>query len=133
MKVAPVIFFDGVCNLCVGAVQFVLKRDKKNIFRFASLQGKSGQEMMKAHQLGDHHYKTFIIEENGKLYFRSTAALKVFKLLGGAWSLVYAFIIIPAFIRDAIYNFISDNRYKWFGKKEVCWLPKEEWTSKFIP
>jgi predicted DCC family thiol-disulfide oxidoreductase YuxK len=88
--------------------------------------------MLVAHHLPSQHYKTFIVEEDGKIFTRSTAALRVFKLLGGSWSLLYAFIIIPAFIRDAVYNFISENRYKWFGKKEACWLPKPEWEKRFI-
>jgi predicted DCC family thiol-disulfide oxidoreductase YuxK len=132
MEPSPVIYFDGVCNLCTGTVQFVLKRDKRKIFRFASLQGRGGSEMLNAHKLPAQHYQTFILEEGGKIFTRSTAALRVFKLLGGAWSLLYVFMIIPAFIRDAVYNFISNNRYRWFGKKEECWLPAPEWENRFI-
>jgi predicted DCC family thiol-disulfide oxidoreductase YuxK len=133
MESSPVIYFDGVCNLCTGTVQFVLKRDKKNIFRFASLQGGSGEKMLSEHNLPTHHFKSFIIEEDGKIYTRSTAALRVFKFLGGPWSVLYALIIVPPFIRDGIYNFISEHRYKWFGKKETCWLPKPEWENRFLP
>ncbi|HLO80763.1 MAG TPA: thiol-disulfide oxidoreductase DCC family protein [Chitinophagaceae bacterium] len=133
MEASPVIYFDGICNLCTGTVQFVLKRDKKNIFRFASLQGEAGQKLLRENALPTHHYKSFILEENGKIFTRSTAALRVFKLLGGVWSLLYGLIIVPPFIRDAIYNFISDHRYKWFGKKETCWLPKPEWENRFLP
>jgi predicted DCC family thiol-disulfide oxidoreductase YuxK len=132
MESSPVIYFDGVCNLCTGTVQFVLKRDKRKIFRFASLQGEGGRKMLNAQNLPAQHYQTFILEEGGKIFTRSTAALKVFKLLGGAWSLLYIFMIIPAFLRDAVYNFISYNRYRWFGKKEECWLPSPEWENRFI-
>jgi predicted DCC family thiol-disulfide oxidoreductase YuxK len=132
MEPSPVIYFDGVCNLCTGTVQFVLKKDKRKIFRFASLQGEGGKKMLNAHKLPAQHYQTFILEEGGKIFTRSTAALRVFKLLGGAWSLLYVFMIIPAFIRDAVYNFISNNRYRWFGKKEECWLPAPEWENRFI-
>jgi predicted DCC family thiol-disulfide oxidoreductase YuxK len=132
MEPSPVIYFDGVCNLCTGSVQFVLKRDKKKIFRFASLQGEGGRKMLTNYQLPAQNYKTFIVEEGGKIFTRSTAALRVFKHLGGAWSLLYAFIIIPAFIRDAVYNFVSNNRYSWFGKTDECWLPKAEWKNRFI-
>jgi predicted DCC family thiol-disulfide oxidoreductase YuxK len=132
MEPSPVIYFDGVCNLCTGSVQFVLKRDKKKIFRFASLQGEGGRKLLKDYQLPALNYKTFIVEEGGKVFTRSTAALRVFKHLGGAWSLLYIFIIIPAFIRDAVYNFVSNNRYSWFGKTDECWLPKAEWKNRFI-
>jgi predicted DCC family thiol-disulfide oxidoreductase YuxK len=132
MEPSPVIYFDGVCNLCTGSVQFVLKRDKKKIFRFASLQGEGGRKLLKDYQLPALNYKTFIVEEGGKIFTRSTAALRVFKHLGGAWSLLYIFIIIPAFIRDAVYNFVSNNRYSWFGKTDECWLPKAEWKNRFI-
>ena len=132
MEPSPVIYFDGVCNLCTGTVQFVLKRDKRKVFRFASLQGEGGRKMLNAHKLPAQHYQTFILEEGARIFTRSTAALRVFKLLGGAWSLLYVFMIIPAFIRDAVYNFISNNRYRWFGKKEECWLPSPEWENRFI-
>jgi predicted DCC family thiol-disulfide oxidoreductase YuxK len=132
METTPVIYFDGVCNLCSGAVQFILKHDKKEIFRFASLQGDAGQKMLAAHNFPTDHFKTFILEEDGRIFTRSSAALRIAKQLGGAWSLLYGFTIIPAFIRDAIYNFISDHRYKWFGKKEECWLPRPEWDRRFL-
>ncbi len=132
MEASPVIYFDGVCNLCTGAVQFVLKRDRKEVFQFASLQGEAGQKMLLENELPSHHYKSFIIEENGKIYTGSTAALRVLKLLGGLWPVLYVFIIVPPFVRDAVYNFISDHRYKWFGKKESCWLPKPEWEKRFL-
>lgn len=128
----PVIYFDGVCNLCSSSVQFVLKQDRKKVFRFASLQGEAGQKMLLANQLPPDHYNSFILDENGKIYTRSTGALRVMKLLGGAWSILYGFMIIPPFIRDGLYHFISNNRYKWFGKKQSCWLPKPEWNDRFL-
>ena len=88
--------------------------------------------MLNAHKLPAQHYQTFILMEGTRIFTRSTAALRVFKLLGGAWSLLYVFMIIPAFIRDAVYNFISNNRYRWFGKKEECWLPSPELENRFI-
>jgi predicted DCC family thiol-disulfide oxidoreductase YuxK len=132
MSPSPVIYFDGVCNLCTTSVQFVLKRDKKNIFRFASLQGEAGQKMLESHHMPTHHYKSFVVEEGGKIFTRSTGALRVFKHLGGAWSLMYAFILVPPFIRDAIYNYVSEHRFRWFGKKESCWLPRPEWKQRFL-
>jgi len=128
----PVILFDGICNLCSGAVQFIIKHDPKKHFRFASLQSKFGEEVMKHFGLPVNQFNSFILLENGKIYTRSTAALKVAKKLKGAWSLAYGFVIIPYFIRDAVYNLIARNRYKWFGKKEECWIPTSELKSLFL-
>ncbi|MGE5108637.1 MAG: thiol-disulfide oxidoreductase DCC family protein [Sphingobacteriales bacterium] len=127
-----IILFDGVCNLCSSSVQFVLKRDKKNQFLFGSLQGNYGQQILKENNLSSDIFNSFILLEEGKIYTRSTGALRMLKHLGGGWSLLYSFIIVPKFIRDAVYNFISRKRYKWFGKKEECWLPKPEWKKKFL-
>jgi predicted DCC family thiol-disulfide oxidoreductase YuxK len=127
-----IVLFDGVCNLCNSSVQFILKRNKKNRFVFGSLQGKTGQSYLQQFNLPATAFNSFMLIENGKLYTRSTAVLRMLKHLGGAWQLLYAFIIIPAFIRDAIYNFIARNRYKWFGKQESCWLPTPELKSKFL-
>jgi len=132
MNPSPVIYFDGVCNLCTGSVQFVLKKDKANLFRFASLQGEAGQKMLASYHLPTHHYKSFVVEENGKIFTRSTGALRVFRHLGGAWYLLYFFIIVPPFIRDGVYNFVSEHRFRWFGKKESCWLPRPEWKQRFL-
>jgi predicted DCC family thiol-disulfide oxidoreductase YuxK len=128
-----IIFFDGVCNLCNSAVQFVIERDKNDQFRFASLQSDFAKEQLTPFQIDPSQKESFILLENSKVYQRSTAALKVAKKLNGLWPLLYGFIIIPAFIRDAVYNLIAKNRYKWFGKKESCWLPTEELKGKFYP
>lgn len=128
----PVLFFDGVCNLCTGSVQFVLKRDRKKQFLFASLQGKNGQELLKQDNIPVNELKSLILKEDDRIYTRSTAVLRMLKQLGGGWKLLYAFIIIPPFIRDAIYNLIARNRYKWFGKKEECWVPTPELKERFL-
>lgn len=128
----PIIFFDGVCNLCEGSVQFILKIDKKKIFRFASLQGKAGQAMLAARGLPGDAFKSFVVQEGDTIYTQSTGALRVLKHVGGAWSLLYAFIIVPKFIRDGVYNFISRNRYKWFGEKKECWLPTPALRQRFL-
>lgn len=128
----PIILFDGVCNLCSGAVQYVIKRDFQHRFRFASLQSPFGQEVLKHFNLQANEMKSFILYENGKIYTKSTGALKVAKRLKGLSRLLYSLIIIPVFIRDAVYNVIARNRYKWFGKKEACWLPTPELKKLFI-
>src|ERR1700712_2911015 len=127
-----VVLFDGVCNLCSNSVQFILKKDKKNQFLFGSLQGEAGQEFLAKFNLPSDTFNSFMLVENDTLYTRSTAALRMLKYLGGGWSLLYAFIIVPKFIRDAVYNWIAKNRYKWFGKKDACWIPTPALKAKFL-
>lgn len=128
----PVILFDGICNLCTSSVQFVIKHDTRHIFRFASLQGKKGQQLLQANAMHVTDLNSFILYENGKIYTRSSAALRVSKKLNGLWPLLYLFIIVPPFIRNSVYNFISKNRYRWFGKKEICWLPDTHISNLFF-
>ena len=127
-----IVLFDGVCNLCSKSVQFILKRDKKNQFLFGSLQGKTGQDYLKKFNLPANTFNSFMLVEDDTLYARSAAALRMLKHLGGGWSLLYAFIIVPQFIRDAIYNLVAKNRYKWFGKKDACWIPTPALKAKFL-
>jgi predicted DCC family thiol-disulfide oxidoreductase YuxK len=127
-----IVLFDGVCNLCSNSVQFIIKRDKKNQFLFGSLQSRAGQEYLRKFNLPADAFNSFMLVENGTLYTRSTGALRLLRYLGAAWPLLYGFIIVPKFIRDAVYNWIAKKRYKWFGKKEACWLPTPELQSKFL-
>ena len=128
----PIVLFDGVCNLCNGAVKFAIKRDKKGVMRFASLQSELAGDLMRKYNIDENQLKTFIFIENDKAYTRSTAALKLAKNLGGLWPLFYIFIIIPKPIRDAVYAFISNNRYRWFGKQESCMIPTPEIRARFL-
>jgi predicted DCC family thiol-disulfide oxidoreductase YuxK len=127
-----IILFDGLCNLCSSSVHFILKRDKKNQFLFGSLQGKAGQDYLNKFNLPADTFNSFMLIDGEKLYTRSSGALRMLMHLGNGWQLLYAFIIVPKFIRDGIYNFIAKNRYKWFGKKEECWLPAEDMKAKFL-
>ena len=127
----PVILFDGVCNLCSNSVQFIIKRDQEKKFHFASLQSNYGQELLKKYNLPTNTFNSFILYENEKLLTRSTAALKMFEQLKG-WKWVKIFWIIPKFIRDAVYNLIARNRYKWFGRKNECWLPTPDLKARFF-
>lgn len=127
----PVILFDGVCNLCTGSVQFILKRDKEKKFMFASLQSDYGQTLLKHFDLPTSTFNSFILYQDEKIYTRSTAALKMFQQLKG-WKWVKILWIFPKLIRDAVYNLIAKNRYKWFGKKEECWLPTPELKARFL-
>lgn len=127
-----VILFDGVCNLCSGAVQFVIKRDPKGYFKFASLQSDYGQYQLKRLGLDSRLFQSIVLITGDKFYERSDAALNVSRNLSGAWPLTYGFKIFPRFIRDAVYNLIARNRYKLFGKKEACWIPTPELKSRFL-
>jgi predicted DCC family thiol-disulfide oxidoreductase YuxK len=127
-----IILFDGVCNLCNAAVQFVIKQDKNNQFLFASLQSEEGKLILEDHNFPMNKMDSFFLVENGKVYDRSTAALKVLKRLNGLWRLFYGFIIVPKFIRDGVYDFIAKNRYQWFGRKDECMIPTPDLKAKFL-
>jgi predicted DCC family thiol-disulfide oxidoreductase YuxK len=128
----PIILFDGVCNLCNNAVQFVIKNDKIGKFRFAALQSETGQSLLQQYNLPLQGFNSFVLVQNEKVYLKSTAALKVAKQLNSPVKLLYGFIIVPAFIRNAVYNIIANNRYKWFGKKENCMIPTPALQSRFL-
>jgi predicted DCC family thiol-disulfide oxidoreductase YuxK len=126
------ILFDGVCNLCNGSIQFVIQRDRSGIFNFAALQSTVGRELLQEYGLPVNDLYSVILIKNGKAYQRSRAALEIARHLSGLWPLLYIFIIIPPFIRDSIYNWISRNRYRWFGKKDDCMIPTPELKSRFL-
>ena len=132
MEKHSIILFDGVCNLCNSSVQFVIKHDKQKQFVFASLQSDAGQQLLKQHQLPQQSFNSFILIQNNKAFIKSTAALMVAKQLSGLTKLLYGFIIVPAFIRNAVYNFIAKNRYKWFGKKDSCMIPTPDLKARFL-
>ena len=121
------LLFDGVCNFCSASVRFIIKRDKQAQFKFAHLQSEYGQQKLNEFDLNqDDPLQSMVLIENGQAYTRSTSALRIAKHLNWPWPIFYVFIIVPPFIRDAIYNFMGKNRYKWFGKKDECWLPTDE-------
>jgi len=128
----PILLFDGVCNLCNAAVQFILKRDPKGVFRFASLQSPTGQALLNFAGLPTGEISTVVLFENGKPYLRSDAGLRIARRLGGLWPLLYGFILIPRVIRNYIYDWIARNRYRWYGKQESCLMPAPEWKGRFI-
>jgi len=129
----PVILFDGVCNLCNGSVQKIIAADPQQQFRFASLQGSFGQQVLKQFHLPSSELSSFILLENNQIFTKSTGALKVARKLSGAWPLLYALILVPRFIRDGVYSIIARNRYKWFGKKESCMVPNAALQNLFYP
>jgi predicted DCC family thiol-disulfide oxidoreductase YuxK len=132
MKEQPIILFDGVCNFCNSAINFVIKRDKKAIIHFAPLQSEKGLQLKRQYGLADDDMKSFVFIENEKMYIRSTAALRVCRYLGGLWPLCYGFIIIPKFLRDGLYNWVAKNRYKWFGERRECMIPTPDIKARFL-
>jgi predicted DCC family thiol-disulfide oxidoreductase YuxK len=127
-----IIFFDGVCNLCAGSVKFVIRRDKKDFFRFAPLQSDAAREYLGPADASAGAPSSIILLENGKVYKRSSAVLRIARHLGGGWNLLYAFLIIPAFIRDYVYDQIAKRRYSIWGKEESCMVPTAELKAKFL-
>lgn len=127
-----VILFDGVCNLCNASVQFIIKHDKKQLFRFAALQSAFGQNIVNKFNLADKNIDSVILLENNSVLLKSDAALRIAKQLGGIYSMLYVFIVLPKFIRNRIYDFIARNRYRWFGKQESCMIPTPELKKLFI-
>ncbi len=128
-----IILFDGVCNLCNGSVQFVIKRDKKDIFRYAAIQSEIGQQLITERHIDTRQVDSIILIEPGVAYFtKSDAALEIAGELGGLWKVTSIFKWIPKSIRDVIYDFVARNRYKWFGKQESCMIPTPELKAKFL-
>ena len=127
-----IILFDGECNLCNGAVDFVIRRDANHHFRYASLQSEIGRSMMKEHGKNPDVLDTIILVSGKKVYMRSSAAIRVCNKLGSLWPLMNVFLIVPSPIRDVVYDWIAKNRYKWFGKRDTCRLPTAEELALFL-
>jgi predicted DCC family thiol-disulfide oxidoreductase YuxK len=128
----PLLLFDGVCNLCNSSVQFVLERNKKENIQFASLQSDFGQKTLTEINLPADYTSSLVLIEDGKPHVKSDAALRLAKHLNGLWKLASVLLIFPKFIRNPVYDWIAKNRYKWFGKKEVCWIPEPKWKARFL-
>lgn len=125
--------FDGVCNLCNASVDFIIRHDKRGRFRFTANQHEAGKQILAAQGLAPDSADTVFLYEGGRLYSRSSAALRIARGLGFPWSLAWAGMILPRPLRDAVYAWIARNRYRWFGKKETCRLPTPEERSRFLP
>lgn len=127
-----IILFDGVCNFCNSAINFVLKQDRKGVFHFAPLQSEAGQKLLQQYRLPTEEFESFVLIDDGKVYKKSTASLRVLNKLPWYWKEAQILRIIPTVFRDAIYDFIARNRYKWFGKKGQCMIPTPEMRSRFL-
>jgi predicted DCC family thiol-disulfide oxidoreductase YuxK len=127
-----IILFDGVCNLCNGFVNFVIKRDPGMKFRFAALQSAAGKALLERHRLNAESLETVVLIDGTQVYQRSSAALKIIKQLGALWPLLYVFIILPAPWRDWLYDIIAKRRYRWYGKRDQCRLPSPQEKNRFL-
>lgn len=125
-----IVFFDGVCNLCNGTVNFIIDRDPEGYFQFAPLQSDVAQQHL--HGSPEQDPDSIVLLENGKTYRRSSAALRIARRLSGPWSLLALSLVIPRPIRDAVYRWIAQNRYDWFGRRDECRVPTPELKSRFL-
>ena len=128
----PVIYFDGVCNYCNGAVNLVIRHDRKERFLFATLQSAAGQQMLNENNLPTKDFTSFVLKEKNRILTKSSAALRVAALLPWYWQWTRIGWIFPRFFRDAVYQVIARNRYKWFGKKETCMVPSAALRARFL-
>ena len=126
-----IILFDGLCNLCNTSVNFVIKNDKKGVFRFAPIQTDFGETTLKKYNINTKDTDSIVLIDEDNHYIKSTAALYIAKELSGAYPLLFCFMIVPKFIRNWIYDLVAKNRYKWFGKKVTCMIPTPELKNKF--
>ncbi|SHO63418.1 thiol-disulfide oxidoreductase DCC family protein [Algoriphagus zhangzhouensis] len=127
-----IVFFDGVCNLCNSSVDFMIKRDKNDRFLVGALQDETSKEILSQFDVKEDYLDSIVLLENGKIFYKSTAALKIAKQLSGFWPALYPLVFFPQSLRDAVYDWIGKNRYKWFGKQNTCRLPSPEEQAKFL-
>ncbi len=127
-----VLFFDGVCVLCSGFMQFVLRHDKEGLFRYATAQSELGQAVYRGYGLDGLNLTTNILVWRGKAHFKSGAFIKALRLLGVPWSLAVVLNVVPTALRDRLYDPIARNRYRWFGERPSCYLPRPEESERFL-
>jgi predicted DCC family thiol-disulfide oxidoreductase YuxK len=128
----PILLYDGVCYLCNWLVRFALKRDARGRLRFSSLQSAKGQELLQAYGVSAGDLDTVWLIEDGRIYDRSTCALRAVRYLRFPWPLFYGLIIVPRSIRDALYDFVARRRYAWFGRMDSCPIPPPELRERFL-
>ncbi|MGQ4556110.1 DCC1-like thiol-disulfide oxidoreductase family protein [Halobellus sp. GM3] len=128
----PVVLFDGVCNLCNGAVAFLLSRDRTGRLRFASLQSAAGRALRSRHGLPTEGVETIVLVDGERAYTKSDAVIRIAELLGWPYRLLSLARPVPRSVRDRIYEFVADNRYEWFGRKDRCMVPDEDVSDRFL-
>jgi predicted DCC family thiol-disulfide oxidoreductase YuxK len=128
-----VILFDGVCNLCNGFVRFVIARDPGAHFRFAALSSPAAARVLAEAGVTLPIPDTIVLVDDGVVYYRSDAPLRIARGLRFPWPLAYGFTVVPRFIRDRVYDFIAARRYRWFGRRDLCMVPTPELRRRFLP
>ncbi len=128
----PVVLFDGVCNLCNAVVSFIIERDRAGRYRFASLQGRAGARLLRAHGMCADDVDSVLLVDGGQVYARSTAALRIARGLGWPWALLGVFCLVPPFLRDRVYDLVARRRYAWFGRSDSCRVPLPHERERFL-
>lgn len=132
-KDKKIVLFDGVCNLCNGAINYVIDNDKNDVFRFVSLQSDLGKAIQQYIGYTDTNLDTIIVYVPGEAYYtKSTAAIKIMNEFGGIWKAMNSFLLLPQNMRDLVYDYVAKNRYKWYGKQDACRIPTPELKAKFL-
>ncbi|HMB91714.1 MAG TPA: thiol-disulfide oxidoreductase DCC family protein [Rhodothermales bacterium] len=126
------ILFDGVCNLCNSSVNFIIDRDPEGYFKFAALQDEAAQPILDRYGLSADYTDSIVLIEDGQCYRQSDAALRVARHLRGAWPVLHNLVLLPRPLRDALYDWIARNRYRWFGKRDTCRIPTPELRARFL-
>lgn len=133
MSERPVVLYDGVCGICNGLVQFVARRDRRGRFRFAALQGETGQALLREHGLPTDDFDSAVLVEDGRAFLRSRAILRIVRGLGGVWSVAAPLALLPAPLLDFLYGRVARSRYRIFGRSDACMLPPPELRARFLP
>jgi len=128
----PVVLFDGVCNLCTNAVQFLIERDPEGLFRFAPLQSPIAQELLADCELDEHDLDSIVLVDGGECYVKSDAVIRIATTLGGVYRLLGPTAYVPQFLRDGVYDLVADSRYEVFGKRDQCMVPTPAHRARFL-
>lgn len=131
-KELPILLFDGPCKLCNQGVQFFLKRDKKGIIHYASLQSEVGQGLLKKFGLPQDKFESLVLVVGNRYWLKSNAIIQASSMLGKRYSLLFFLKVFPRFLRDPVYSFVATNRYRWFGRSEECFLPDARYKNRFL-
>ena len=128
----PLVLYDGQCGLCNRSVQMILRHDRRGCFRFAALQSELGQALLKRHGLPAEAISTVVLVDDGEVFTRSRAAFRIAGKMDAPWPALRALGIVPAPLRDVVYDWVARNRYRWFGRTDACMLPPPEVRARFL-
>ena len=127
-----IVLFDGVCVFCNGSVNFIIRNDPGGVFKFCPMQSGKGQALLARHGFSTEYTESLVLLEGDRAYSHSTAALRIARRLRRGWPLLYAFMVVPRFVRDFFYGLVAQNRYKLFGKQDACMMPTPEIRGRFL-